>query len=888
MRKVKRSVALLLVVCYLFTGTVFAEGDIASKDTGLEKNLLEEPVSGETPPKEAVPEGPIAEGILPGSVSPEKSLAGDEDIQQSDSMNEPAADTKQNGNKNETVEGVQPDFSEKKTGKEDAVLEELQENVMEGQTAVDGSGAELEEENVESDLTKPEISLIEVDESNKENGKIRILIHDVTSNELVEHILVSVWSDMNGQDDLKEYEAEYDGVGNYIVDLDIKDHNYSYGKYIINAYIRERSGEQYLAGESEFEIEWNPGKVTLEETKDGFNIYLTDVEIPGGEREILFPVWEKGDGQNDVTWYSATEIEDGRYFCSVRFKNYKGMNAYSLDVYARNKSDILCFLEQGPYKTDGSVIGNDIEIENVNRSQGTFRVKVAGATDASPCIIKVPVWSKADQSDIVWYRGERTWYGDYLVNVDISNHQYNAGVYNVHCYREDADGVNHWVGGSSCDMQMGYSSIEAVDTDGTESAYSLQVKGLEVPGGANEVLFAVWGDQNGQNDLTWHQADWWGDGTYGANAYIAEHQEAGIYRVHAYAKNRYDIMQYIGETAFEVGQLPMSAGLAVTNIDGNRGTFTVTMSGVFAPSGISRVQIPMWCADDQSDICWYDAWQVGEGMYAVEMNVANHQFHFGDYKVNAYLTMGNGIRVYAGSTVANISPSNYIYSQSISSTQTEVWMLGVWGERVQFPTWSNEYGQDDIVWYEGTNHGWCNWSVVVDSANHNSGGDFTTHAYVTENGNTYFAGETGYYLEQMPEEARYMHLMANMYSSPTPYFIAVDTGAHRVGIFQGMQGSWKLVNLWDCGDGAPSTPTVKGVFSVGSRGYYFNSGAYRCYWWTQFYNDYLFHSVLYDWNGVLQDGRVGMGLSHGCVRLEIDNAKWIYDTIPSGTTVVVY
>ena len=36
------------------------------------------------------------------------------------------------------------------------------------------------------------------------------------------------------------------------------------------------------------------------------------------------------------------------------------------------------------------------------------------------------------------------------------------------------------------------------------------------------------------------------------------------------------------------------------------------------------------------------------------------------------------------------------------------------------------------------------------------------------------------------------------------------------------------------------------------------------------------------------DGRVGMALSHGCVRLEIQNAKWIYDTIPSGSTVVVY
>ena len=34
--------------------------------------------------------------------------------------------------------------------------------------------------------------------------------------------------------------------------------------------------------------------------------------------------------------------------------------------------------------------------------------------------------------------------------------------------------------------------------------------------------------------------------------------------------------------------------------------------------------------------------------------------------------------------------------------------------------------------------------------------------------------------------------------------------------------------------------------------------------------------------------RVGIPLSHGCVRLEIGNAKWIYDNIPSGTHVVVY
>lgn len=134
-----------------------------------------------------------------------------------------------------------------------------------------------------------------------------------------------------------------------------------------------------------------------------------------------------------------------------------------------------------------------------------------------------------------------------------------------------------------------------------------------------------------------------------------------------------------------------------------------------------------------------------------------------------------------------------------------------------------------------------------------------------------------------------MRNVANSYSSPTGYLLLVNKTTHKVGVFTGAQGSWSLQYYWDCGDGAAETPTPTGVFSVASRGYYFDSGAYRCYWYTQFYGGYLFHSVLYNkYNGALADGRVGMALSHGCVRLQIENAKWIYDNIPRNTTVVVY
>ena len=141
---------------------------------------------------------------------------------------------------------------------------------------------------------------------------------------------------------------------------------------------------------------------------------------------------------------------------------------------------------------------------------------------------------------------------------------------------------------------------------------------------------------------------------------------------------------------------------------------------------------------------------------------------------------------------------------------------------------------------------------------------------------------------RVPTALSKMQQRANGYSSSTSYLLMVDRAAHKVGVFRGSKGNWTNIYFWDCTNGAPSTPTVSGVFTVGIKGYYFDSGASRCFWYTQFYGNYLFHTVLCNKDGSIRDGRLGMALSHGCVRLSIANAKWIYDNIPKGTTVVVY
>lgn len=161
-------------------------------------------------------------------------------------------------------------------------------------------------------------------------------------------------------------------------------------------------------------------------------------------------------------------------------------------------------------------------------------------------------------------------------------------------------------------------------------------------------------------------------------------------------------------------------------------------------------------------------------------------------------------------------------------------------------------------------------------------------ATVLANGSYAWVDSTGVYRVDSEYYASWI-AKANKYTSSTDWLILVDTAQNRTVIFKKASNSWMVHKYLTCTTGAWNSPTVKGVFTVGSRGLAFGSG-YTCWYWTQFCGNYLFHSVLYNPGSMtsIQDGRLGINASHGCVRLDINDAKWIYDNIPWGTRVVVY
>ncbi|MBM6737987.1 GBS Bsp-like repeat-containing protein [Faecalicatena fissicatena] len=736
----------------------------------------------------------------------------------------------------------------------------------------------------------PQIGEIQVN-NNQEDGTFQIKVSALANGELIEKLRIPVWSEEGGQDDIIWYEARRNG-DEFSAGINIKNHKYTMGRYIAHIYVTDITGYEYYVGNTENSVSIEIGDMKVSQKgneEDEFEVRLTDVVVPGGDFSIVLPTWSKVNGQDDIRWYTAKKEEVNTYTYTLSVKNHKGLGEYYVHAYAKMPDGTLIWLAGGDFETLKPSVG-EVQVNNEEKVAGKFQVKVTGVQNSNLIEkIQIPIWASSDQNDIVWYTAYKDDEDNYIVDANIGYHKYNIGTYKIHVYMTDITGVMQLVGNSSCNMNAEYSSFTASDEDGKEKTYDIQISGLKIPAGEEKLSFAIWGAEGGQNDIIWYTANRVDNGKYNLKVDIRDHKELGQYNVHAYCTTKGGAQSWVGVTSFEVKEVPRLASVQVSNVDGTKGRFTVTITGLYALSGIERVQVPVWCEADQNDIVWYDAMKLTEGTYTVNVEVANHKHHFGNYTIHIYPTMGNGIRVKSGAGNAEIYAQNYVYHMQISSTQMEVGIMGATANRVQFPTWSTANGQDDIIWYEGNNCGGGKWNVAVDSANHVSGGEYMTHVYVTSGGVTNLVGTTSYSLTKIPTALSQMQARANLYSSSTPFLILVNRSNHKVGIFQGWQGNWNCIQFWDCSDGKTSTPTVEGVFRVGSKGHHFFSGDAICYWWTQFYGDYLFHSVLYNrYNGSLMDGRLGMGLSHGCVRLDINNAKWIYDTIPSGTTVVVY
>lgn len=141
--------------------------------------------------------------------------------------------------------------------------------------------------------------------------------------------------------------------------------------------------------------------------------------------------------------------------------------------------------------------------------------------------------------------------------------------------------------------------------------------------------------------------------------------------------------------------------------------------------------------------------------------------------------------------------------------------------------------------------------------------------------------------EPSPKNESFVNNLA--LSSGSSFLIWVNLKEQKTNIFIGKKGEWKLIKSCLSSTGAPGKETPTGTFTVKGRGTWFFSNKYGQggKYWVQFWGNYLFHSLPMDKNKNVVDPTLGKAASHGCVRLSIEDAGWIYNNIPSGTTVYI-
>jgi len=122
-----------------------------------------------------------------------------------------------------------------------------------------------------------------------------------------------------------------------------------------------------------------------------------------------------------------------------------------------------------------------------------------------------------------------------------------------------------------------------------------------------------------------------------------------------------------------------------------------------------------------------------------------------------------------------------------------------------------------------------------------------------------------------------------------PLSVQVQLSRQRVRV---LDAKGRLVREFVCSSGKTGSETPVGTFTVSDRGKsFFNAKVDEgAYYWTRFYGTYLFHSVPFDKHYRMEEeeaDKLGEPASHGCIRLPVEDAKWIYDNIPEGTKVVI-
>lgn len=244
-----------------------------------------------------------------------------------------------------------------------------------------------------------------------------------------------VWSNTNGQDDIKWYKAKKSG-GKWVATVSLRNHKSS-GTFTAHCYATVGKRES-RAGATTFQVDGPV--VTLGTPRlnnaQGTVTFTAHVKSPRALSSVKLQAWCSSiGGKDDLRTYTmkrtAGNAREADYSCTVKLSNHKYQTGtYKGYVYAKDSVGL-----QPAAKGKSATVSLPVATVTATAVNGgkSYLVTATGGVLAKATAVSFPVWSEANgQDDIVWYKAKKV-NGKWQATVPLTSHK-TAGPYAAHCY----------------------------------------------------------------------------------------------------------------------------------------------------------------------------------------------------------------------------------------------------------------------------------------------------------------------------------------------------------------------------------------------------------------------------------------------------------------------
>ncbi|HEL9630435.1 TPA: GBS Bsp-like repeat-containing protein [Streptococcus suis] len=382
------------------------------------------------------------------------------------------------------------------------------------------------------------------------NTSVDILISGVP--QYFKAVRVPIWSNANGQDEIKWYEATRLTGGQFKATLDIKNHNFETGLYHIHAYGVLQNDK--LAGL--FATNYTLPSPKIEHTITQTSNTSVDILISGVPqyfKAVRVPIWSNVNGQDEIKWYEATRLTGGQFKATLDIKNHNfETGLYHIHAYGVLQNDKLA----GLFATNYTLPSPKIEHTITQTSNTSVDVLISGVPQYFKAV-RVPMWSNANgQDEIKWYDATRLTGGQFKATLDIKNHNFETGFYHIHAYGVLPNNhltalfaTHHTL--PSPQKLSGHLQVET--TNQQTGNFSVRISNISSPTGVKEVKVPIWSNAHGQDDIVWYTGQKQADGSYIVTVSAANHKySSGLYHIHLYYQDTLGKLHFVSNTGHEV------------------------------------------------------------------------------------------------------------------------------------------------------------------------------------------------------------------------------------------------------------------------------------------------------------------------------------------------